>query len=389
VRLGNVAVLGVGQVRFGVHKTKTSLELARDAGLLALGDSGIDLGRVNEAFVGYLQAAPMLGIKAMKEFGLTGLPVTHVENASATGLVAFREAAHAVASGRAEVALALGFDKMSEMARGAGSSGPGGRGIGRDSIDSVILPAAYFALWAMRRMHERGTKPGHFAKIAAKNWNHGALCPVADRQADHRVTPEEVLASAKIAEPLTAMMACPADDGAACVVLASPDFVKRHQPGRPLVRVLASALQTETYTPGHTFVGPVVGPATMSRDTAQEAYRDAALGPEDVDLALCHDAFANEELEYYELLGFCREGEAEKLVDEEQTALGGCIPFNTDGGLIARGHPGGPTGLAQIHEIVTQLRGEAGRRQVENARVGLAHLVGGGSVCTVSLLGRD
>jgi acetyl-CoA acetyltransferase len=385
VKLGDVAVLGVGQVRFGVHRGRTSLELAREAGVLALADAGIDLRSVNEAFVGYIQPAPMLGIRAMKEFGLTGLPVTHVENASATGLVAFREAAHAVASGRAPVALALGFDKMSELARG----GQAGRGIGRDSIDSVILPAAYFALWAMRRMHERGTKPEHFAKIAAKNWNHGALCPVADRQADHRVTPEEVLASAKIAEPLTAMMACPADDGAACAILATPEWVRKLHPGRPLVRVLASALQTETYTPGHTFVGPVVGPSTMSRDTANEAYRDAGLGPEDVDLALCHDAFANEELEYYELLGFCAEGEAEKLVEEEATALGGRIPFNTDGGLIARGHPGGPTGLAQVHELVTQLRGEAGRRQVEGARVGLAHLVGGGSVCTVSVLARE
>jgi acetyl-CoA acetyltransferase len=385
VKLENVAVLGVGQVRFGVHKTKSALDLAREAGLLALADAGIDLRRVGEAFVGYIQPAPMLGIRALKEFGLTGLPVTHVENASATGLVAFREAAHAVASGRARVALALGFDKMSEMAR----AGASGRGVGRDTIDSVILPAAYFALWAMRRMHERGTKPEHFAKIAAKNWNHGALCPVADRQADHRVTPEEVLASAKIAEPLTAMMACPADDGAACAILAAPELVRELQPGRPLVRVLSSALQSETYTPGHTFVGPVVGPATMSRDTANEAYRDAGLGPEDVDLAECHDAFANEELEYYELLGFCAEGEAEKLVEEEQTSLGGRIPFNTDGGLIARGHPAGPTGLAQIHELVTQLRGEAGRRQVENARVALAHLVGGGSVCTVSLLARD
>jgi acetyl-CoA acetyltransferase len=385
VKLGNVAVLGVGQLRFGVHKTKTTIDLARDAGLLALADAGIDLRRVNEAFVGYIQPGPMLGVRAMKEFGLTGLPVTHVENASATGLVAFREAAHAVASGRAQVALALGFDKMSEMMR----AGQGGRGIGRDSIDSVILPAAYFALWAMRRMHERGTKPEHFAKIAAKNWNHGALCPVADRQADHRVTAEEVLASAMIAEPLTAMMACPADDGAACAILAAPELVQKLHPGRPLVRVLSSALQSETYTPGHTFVGPVVGPATMSRDTANEAYSDAGLGPEDVDLALCHDAFANEELEYYELLGFCAEGEAEKLVEEEQTTLGGRIPFNTDGGLIARGHPAGPTGLAQIHELVVQLRGEAGRRQVENARVGLAHLVGGGSVCTVSLLARD
>jgi acetyl-CoA acetyltransferase len=381
MKLENVAVLGVGQVRFGVHRAKSALELARDAGLLALADAGLDLRGVGEAFVGYIQPAPMVGIKAMKELGLTGLPVTHVENASATGLVAFREAAHAVASGRAPVALALGFDKMSEMARG----GQGGRGIGRDSIDSVILPAAYFALWAMRRMHERGTKPEHFAKIAAKNWNHGALCPVADRQADHRVTPEEVLASAKIAEPLTAMMACPADDGAACAILATPEWVRKLHPGRPLVRVLASALQTETYTPGHTFVGPVVGPSTMSRDTANEAYRDAGLGPEDVDLALCHDAFANEELEYYELLGFCPEGEGEKLLEAGETALGGRIPFNTDGGLIARGHPGGPTGLAMVHEVVHQLRGEAGDRQVEGARTALAHLVGGGSVCTVNL----
>jgi acetyl-CoA acetyltransferase len=124
VKLENVAVLGVGQVRFGVHKTKTGIELARDAGLLALADAGIDLGRVNEAFVGYLEPAAMLAVKAMKELGLTGLPVTHVENASATGLVAFREAAHAVASGRARVALALGFDKMSVMARRAGGRGP-------------------------------------------------------------------------------------------------------------------------------------------------------------------------------------------------------------------------------------------------------------------------
>jgi acetyl-CoA acetyltransferase len=156
-----------------------------------------------------------------------------------------------------------------------------------------------------------------------------------------------------------------------------------------VVAAVAAALQTETYTPGHTFMGPVVGPASMTRDTAREAYEEAGIGPAEVSLALCHDAFANEELEYYELLGFCAEGEAEKLVEEGQTRLGGRIPFNTDGGLIARGHPGGPTGLAQIHELALQLRGEAGRRQVEGARVGLAHLVGGGSVCTVSLLRRE
>ena len=382
--LQDVAVLGVGTTRFGVFPDRSNADLGREAGLAALGDAGIGFGEVGEAFVGYLFDGVMAGIKTMTEFGLTGLPVTHVENASATGLVAFRDAAWAVASGRCDVAMALGFDKMSEAARTA----PRG-GMGRDVIDQVILPAAYFSLWAMRRMHERGTKPEHFAAIAAKNWNNGALNPFSHRQPDKPVTPEQVLASRKIAEPVTAMMTCPVDDGAACAILARADLVRKLQPDRPLVRVLSSVLQTETYTPGHTFLGPVVGPASMTRDTAKQAYEEAGLGPEDVDLVLVHDAFANEELEYYELMGFCAEGEGEKLVEEGQTQLGGRIPFNTDGGLIARGHPGGPTGLAQIHELVAQLRGEAGLRQVEGARTGMAQLVGGGSVCTISVLQRD
>lgn len=385
MKLENVAVVGIGMVRFGNHRERSVVELARDAGRAAMHDAGVTLADVDESWVGYIDGAPMRGIKIMKEFGLTGLPVTHVENASATGLIAFREAAHAVSSGRCTVAMALGFDKMSEMV----ARGRSGRGIGRDSIDSVILPAAYFALWAMRRMHERGTKPEHFAAIAAKNWNHGALNPLANRQPDHEITVEEVLASPMVAEPLTAMMACPPDDGAACAILATPEVASRLHPGEPIVRVLASALQTETYSPGHTFLGPVVGPATMTRDTARQAYDEAGLGPEEVDFALVHDAFANEEIEYYELLGFCREGEGEKLLENGDTALGGRIPFNIDGGLIARGHPGGPTGLAQIHEIVTQLRGRAGKRQIESARTGLAQLVGGGSVCTVTLLRRE
>lgn len=384
MRFDDVAVAGIGMVRFGAHRERTVYELARDAGLAALHDADMTLADVDEAFVGYIQAAVLLGVKAMKEFGLTGLPVTHIENASATGLVTFREAAWAVQSGRAKVAMALAFDKMTEM-----TGGGGGRGAGRDQIDATILPAAYFALWAQRRMHERGTTAEDFAWIAAKNWNHGARCAWAHRRPDHEVTVEEVLASRLVAEPLTAMMCCPPDDGAACVLLTTVDEVRRRQPGRPVVRPLASALQSETYSPGHTFVGPVVGPASMTRHTAAQAYELAGLGPDDVSLAFCHDAFANEELEYYELLGFCPEGGAERLVAERATALGGRIPFNTDGGLIARGHPGGPTGLAMVHEAVLQLRGEATDRQVDDARVALTHLVGGGSVCTVNLLGRD
>lgn len=384
MRIDGAAVAGIGMVRFDRYPDRPGAHLARDAGLLALADAGITMADVDEAFVGYIQPAAMLGIKAMKELGLTGLPVTHIENASATGLVAFREAAWAVASGRAEVAMALAFDKMTDMTRSAPS-----RGTGRDQLDSTILPAAYFALWAQRRMHDHGTRPEHFAAIAAKNWNHGALNPLSHRRPDHTVTVEEVMASQMVAEPLTAMMACPADDGAACAIVASTDWVRRHHPDRRVVRPVSSALQSEAYSPGHTFLGPVVGPATMSRTTAQQAYDEAGLGPDDIDLALCHDAFANEELEYYELLGFCGEGEGERLLDSGATALGGRIPFNTDGGLIARGHPGGPTGLAMVHEVVTQLRGEAGARQVPGARRALAHLVGGGSVCTVNLFEAD
>jgi acetyl-CoA acetyltransferase len=333
--------------------------------------------------VGYITPGSMIGVKAMKELGLTGLPVTHIENASATGLVAFREAAWAVSSGRADVAMALCFDKFTDLAA------RGGRGGGRDEIDAPILPASYFALWAQRRMYERGTDVETFAKIAAKNWNYGAVSPMSHRRPDHVVTPEEVLASRMVARPLTSMMCCPADDGAACVILARDDIVRARQPDRPLVRPLASALQSETYARGHTFVGPVVGPSTMTRDTALECYEAASLGPDDVDVAFVHDAFVNEELEYYELLGFCREGEAEKCIEEGRFAPGGAVPFSTDGGLTARGHPGGPTGLAQVWETTLQLRGEAGKRQVPNARAGLCHMMGGGSVCAAHILVRE
>jgi acetyl-CoA acetyltransferase len=311
--------------------------------------------------------------------------VTHIENASATGLFAFREAAWAVSSGRAEVAMALTFDKMTDVSGRGSTAGSMSRGAGRDQLDASILPAAFFALWAQRRMHDWGTRPETFAAIAAKNWNHGGLNPLAHRQPDHTVTVDEVMASRMIAEPLTAMMCCPADDGAAAVIVASEDFVRRRFPDRRLVRCLSSAAQSEAYSPGHAFLGPVVGPPTMTRTTGQEAYDQAGVGPGDISLALCHDAFANEELEYYELLGFCEPGEGDKLVANGETALGGRIPFNTDGGLIARGHPGGPTGVAMVHEVTLQLRREGGVRQVEGARFGLVHCVGGGSVCTVNI----
>jgi acetyl-CoA acetyltransferase len=155
-----------------------------------------------------------------------------------------------------------------------------------------------------------------------------------------------------------------------------------------MIEVVASQQRSETYTEGHVFLGAVIGPSQMTRDTAADAYEQAGLGPNDLDMVQVHDAFPVEELVYYELLGICGDGEGDKLVVTGETSLGGRIPFSTDGGLTARGHPGGPTGLAQIHETVLQLRGGAGPRQVEGSRTGLCHMAGAGSVCVVHILQR-
>ena len=182
----------------------------------------------------------MLGVKAMKELGLTGLPVTHIENASATGLVAFREAAWAVASGRAEVAMAIGFDKMTDMTgrgrRRQPAGAPGATSSTPRSCRPRTSPCGRSAACTTT-----ARRPRHFAAIAAKNWNHGALNPLAHRQPDHTVTVDEVLGVPHDPEPLTAMMACPADDGAACVIVASEEWVRRHQPDRRVVRPMSSA----------------------------------------------------------------------------------------------------------------------------------------------------
>ena len=261
------------------------------------------------------------------------------------------------------------------------------RGAGRDQLDASILPAAFFALWAQRRMFDFGTRPETFGAIAAKNWNHGALNPLSHRRPDHVVTVEEVMASRMIAEPLTAMD-----------VLPGRRRRRRRHRGQRGVRPSAPSRPSGRAMPvlGRAERGLLDPRARLPRAGGRPTHHDWDHGSgglrrgrgrpgRRVVTALCHDAFANEELEYYELLGFCGPGEGDKLVANGETALGGSIPFNTDGGLMARGHPGGPTGAAMVHEVALQLRHEAGARQVEDARVGLAHCVGGGSVCTVNI----
>jgi acetyl-CoA acetyltransferase len=379
----DVAVLGVGMYRFGMWGDVSNATMGREAGMAALRDAGLSFREVQAAYVGHIFAPVMTGVRVMKEFGLTGIPVQHVENASATGSAAFREACLAVAAGHYDVAMVLGFDKMTTMIQQSSA------GTAAENMEDAILPAAFFALWATRRMHERGMKAEHLARIAAKNFNNGALNPMSQRQPDRPVTVDKVLGSRMVAWPLTTMMSCPIGDGAACAIVGRADLATKLRPDRPVVRVAASALQSERYARGHLFVGPVVGPAQMTIDTSAAVYEEAGIGPDDVDLVQVHDAFAIEELEYYELLGLCRPGEAEACIERGDFGLGGRVPVSTDGGLIARGHPGGPTGLAQIWETTLQLRGEAGKRQVAGARIGLCHMMGGGSVCIIHILRRD
>lgn len=384
MKLEDVYVVGVGMHPFGKHGASNKV-MAYTAGKAALQDAGLKFRDVGYLYNGYLGGDPIEGVGIAKELGLTGVPVVHVENASATGSSAFREAALAVSGGHAEVAMALGYDDMLRMGQRMMqifmAEGP--------RVESLVLPAAFFAMWAVRRMHDYGTTAETFAKIAAKNWNHARHNPNAQRQSNHEVTAEEVLASKEVAWPHTSMMACATGGGAACAILANKATARRLANGRPLVKVTSSQLQSEQYVDGHIFMGAVVGPSELTRTTAQASWEDAGIGPEDISFVHVHDAFPIEELMYYELMGFCGDGEGDRLVAEGATSLGGRIPFSTDGGLIARGHPGGPTGLAQVWDATLQLRGEAGQRQVENARHGAVHMMGAGSVCAMHILSRE
>lgn len=375
-----VYVVGVGMHPFNNRGAKMR-DLAFVSATEALKDAGLRFFDMGAVYSGYLTGQVMDGLTYAKDLGLSGVPITHVENASATGSTAFREAVLSVAGGASDIAMGWGFDDLNNLT---------GVGVSRTDMEGVILPAAFFALWGVRRMHDRGTTIETFAEIAAKNWNHARDNKYAQRQADHEVTVAEVLASKAIAHPFTSKMAAATGGGGACAIVATKEIAQKiaAEQGRPMVRVAASAMETEQYTEGHIFLGATVGPGEMTRTTANQAYKQAGFGPKDVSMVQVHDAFPIEELLYYELLDICGDGDGDALVHDGATRLGGRIPFSTDGGLIARGHPGGPTGLAQIHETVLQLRGEAGTRQVEKARSGLCQMMGGGSVCVIHILER-
>jgi len=374
--MGEVFVAGVSMLKFGRYKDRDVTDLGGEACLKALDDAGLTMRDVQYMAAGcLLQANAMVGQRILHEIGQTGIPVVNVANACATGSTAFREAYYAVASGEIDVALAVGVEQMGKAGLLGGGGGSGVRTEG--VVGSGLMPAV-FGQAGMEHMRKFGTTPEQFAKVAVKNHGHAVRNPLSQYQVE---TPlEQVMAARMVAYPNTLLMCCPSGDGAAAAVVVS---AKKARELGVTVRVRASVLTSDPWTE-RDLTQPDVN--TLTRNAATIAWERAGLGPDDVDLVELHDCFATAELLHYENLGLCKDGEAGRMIDEGETTHGGRVPVNVSGGLLSKGHPLGATGVANIYEIVQHLRGRAGERQVPNAKVGLAHVIGLGSACTINVL---
>jgi len=384
VNVAEVIVAGVGMTPFGKQDGQSVRSLAETALRDALADSGLSSRDVQKTFFanaagGLITGQEMIrGQAALRHTGLLGAPLFNVENACASAASAFHLAWTSVASGSCDVAVAVGAEKLSHPDkvrpfRAIGTAVPlddldflrERLDLADDGDENRSLFMDIYASLSLRYMERSGATVNDFADVSVKNHLHGSLNPMA--QYRHEVTREEVLTSRPIVNPLTLMMCAPIGDGAAAAVLCAPDVP--HANGRPAVRVRASVvLSGWDRSPGE--------PGAVERAAAR-AYDQASLGPEDLDVVEVHDATASAELMVYEEIGLCPPGEGPALLHSGATRLGGRLPVSPSGGLLAKGHPIGATGLAQIAELVWHLRDEAGLRQVESAQVGLAENGGG------------
>jgi benzoylsuccinyl-CoA thiolase BbsB subunit len=344
-------------------------ELGRTAGLEALKDAGIDFRDIDAGFCGRVVSSSGAGLGIFGELGRTGLPVTNVELACASSSRAVDLAANSILAGIFDVCMVIGVEKMPRGMLPVGVSQTGEVSF-QGAMGLALMPGAY-ALMAQRHMALYGTKPEHFAQVSVKAHRNGVLNPNAQYQVP--LTLEEVMNSRMIADPITLYQCCPTSDGASAVILCSEEKARQYTT-KP-VHLVGWGGATPTYTPGEVALSE--GPTEM---LAQKVYEMAGLGPEDVDLCQCHDAFTPGEILTIENLGFCKKGEGGPFVWEGGTEITGKKPVNTDGGLLSRGHPMGATGGAMITEIVRQLRGEAGPRQVADAKVGIQHNAGVGGI---------
>ena len=377
----DVVIVGVAMLKFGRYPEKQVPELGAQAALLALKDAGITMKEIEMLACGNLyQSNATVGQRIMKEIGQTGIPVINVANACATGSTAFREAHMAVAAGAYDVAMAVGVEQMGKMGL-LGGGGGRSTGVSPEGITGSGLMPAVFGQAGVEHMRKYGTTQEHFAKVAVKNHKHSVHNPYSQYQVDMSL--EDVMNARLVAWPNTLYMCCPTGDGAAAAILVPKE--KAAQYSSTPINVAASVLTSDPWSERDLTLPDV---NTLTRNAAKEAWEKSGVGPEDLDVVELHDCFATAELLHYENLGLCGEGEAGRMIDEGQTTHGGQVVVAPSGGLLSKGHPLGATGVANICEVVWHLRGEAGDRQVEGAKVGLAHVIGLGSACTINVLTR-
>ena len=372
-------VVGVDMIKFGRFPEKSVPQIGSEAALLALDDCGLKIQDMQALYCGNLgQASGMVGQRILQEIGQTGVPVVNVSNACATGATAFREAWTAVKAELYDLVLAVGVEQMGKGLLGGGG---GGKGISKEGLLGSGTMPSVFAEAGMEHSRAHGTSFEQFAKVSVKNHHHSTMNPKAMYQIE---TPLEVVMNAEmISYPNTKLMCSVNVDGSAAAVIASERKARELGLMERAVKVRASVLTSDPWQE-RDLVMPDVN--TCTRRAAAAAYEMAGLGPQDIDLVELHDCFATAEILHYENLGLCGDGEAGRLIDDGEVELGGRVPVNVSGGLLSKGHPLGATGIANIYEVSTHLRGEAGKRQVEGARIGLTHVIGLGSACGIHIL---
>jgi sterol carrier protein 2 len=388
--VNRVVVAGVGMVPFATPSKSESYDVMAEGALrAALADAGVDLAAVQQVYAGYVYGDSTSGQNAVYRVGMTGAPVINVNNNCSTGSSALFLARQAVASGAVDCVLALGFEQMQ---RGALKEHWDDRPSAFARFDEVInrvqgdagnapLAPRYFGGAGAAYCEKYDMDPATFAQISVKSRQHAAANPYAVFTAP--VTVDEVLASPRIFGPLTRLQCCPPTCGAAAAIVVSEEFARAHGL-RADVAIAAQAMTTDTPASFTGDLMQLVG-ADMTRSAARQVYEAAGVDPRDIPVVELHDCFTTNELISYEALGLTDEGTAAKFIADGDNTYGGRVVTNPSGGLLSKGHPLGATGLAQCAELVWQLRGEAGDRQVEGASLALQHNIGLGGAAVVTL----
>ena len=369
-----VYVVGIGFHRYQFMSDTTYVTLGLTAIREALADAAIEWPAIESAYIAKALLPMAPGRAMLRHLGTTGIPLVHIENASASGSAAFRQACIEVASGISDVSLAIGVDKPALV--GLGESLAGIPNLANDAI----VPFTHFALLADQYARRSNVSVEDTALVAVKNHKNGSKNPYAQHQKERSL--DDILGGKRISGSFTSLQCTPVGEGAAAVIIASEEGIKRLgiDAGRA-IRVTASACKSQNL-----YDQPSRYDALLTQETTARAFADAKLKPSDIDVLELHDAFTVEELEYLEAMGIAGDGEAIHLLKDGAFDIGGKCAVSPSGGLISMGHPIGPTGIGQIGEITRQLRGEASARQQPNARKGLAHMVGIGAVCYVHIL---